>query len=126
MRILLLEPDRKLAAVYTRAFERAGHEVAASGHAQHAVMQADEKRPDVVVLEMQLPGHGGVEFLYEFRSYPEWRHIPVILHTLVPRQSLRLQSEILRRLDAETYLYKPAASLRALVSAVEGAALSPA
>lgn len=59
----------------------AGHSVAHAKTAQQAVFLADEHKPDVVVLEPQMARHNGIEFLYEFKSYPEWQRIPVILLT---------------------------------------------
>lgn len=117
--ILLLEPNQPLANLYRSALERAGYAVATSGCAQDAIFYADEQRPDAVVLELQLPGHSGVEFLYEFRSYADWHGVPAILHTLVPPHNLNLSQAMLDRLDIAAYLYKPAAPLRTLVRTVE-------
>lgn len=117
--ILLLEPNQPLAKLYKSALERAGYEVTISGCAQDAVHNADEKPPDIVILELQLPGHSGVEFLYEFRSYADWHGVPAILHTLVPPQNLNLSQQMMDRLDIAAYLYKPAATLRTLVQTVE-------
>lgn len=119
-RVLLIEPDAVLADVYTCALEREGYRVDWCAHAQDAISAADNKRPDVVVLEMQLAGHGGVEFLYEFRSYPEWRSIPVVLQTLVPPVAVGLSRQQRQLLGISAILYKPAAKLRHLVSAVKG------
>src|SRR5438132_74554 len=88
MHILLIEPDRPQARTLASALQQAGHTVAHAVSAQGAVHLADEQSPDVVVLELQLPQHNGVEFLYEFRSYPEWLHVPVVLHTFVPEREL--------------------------------------
>ena len=118
-RILLVEPNQPLANLYRTALERSGHSVTIRGDAQNAVFAADEETPDVVVVELQLPGHSGVEFLYEFRSYKEWHGIPAILHTLVPPHNLNLSKQMLSHLDIAAYLYKPAASLRTLVYTVE-------
>jgi DNA-binding response OmpR family regulator len=118
MRVLLIEPDKILAETYRQALEQAGHSVSISHTAQSAVHFADESIPDVVVLELQLAGHSGVEFLYEFRSYPEWQHVPLILHTLVPPQALRISEQLLDQLHISAYFYKPSTSLRKLVRAV--------
>lgn len=81
MHVLLVEPDRLLAAAYRAALEEAGHSVVCSRSAQQAVYLADEKAPDVIVLEPQLPRHNGIEFLYELKSYTEWQDVPVIVLT---------------------------------------------
>lgn len=117
MHILLIEPDRLQAANIRAALERAGHSVAHAVSAQGAVQLADEQMPDVAVLELQLAQHNGVEFLYEFRSYSEWLHIPIILHTFVPERELAADT-LQRELGVVCILYKPATSLGQLCAAV--------
>jgi DNA-binding response OmpR family regulator len=118
MNILLIEPDNVLGQTYSQALEQAGHHVRLMHGAQSAVRSADAQKPDIVVLELQLVGHSGVEFLYEFRSYPEWHNVPIILHTMVPPQSLTISEALIEQLRISAYLYKPSTSLRKLVSTI--------
>lgn len=126
MHILLVEPDTLQARTLTAALERDGHSVVHALSAQSAVHGADEQAPDVVVLELQLPQHNGVEFLYEFRSYPEWLHIPVVLHTFVPARELAHAATLHAELGVVRTLYKPATNLAQLCAAVRMAAVSVA
>jgi CheY-like chemotaxis protein len=119
--VLLVEPDRILAKNYLSALKSAGHDVVWRSSGQAAVHAADEVRPDVILLELQMPGHNGLEFLYELRSYPEWQDIAVILLTMVPDMALRSEEPILERLGVKGYLYKPQTKLRHVVLAVERA-----
>lgn len=117
--ILLIEPDKLLAETYAEVLRSEGHDVTVRAGAQAAIMAADETRPDIVVLELQLVEHSGIEFLYEFRSYAEWQSIPVIIHSQVPPAEFMYSREILEReLGAGTYLYKTRTSLRELTRAV--------
>lgn len=122
MNILLIEPDAKLAAIYTQAFTNAGHALRHAQSAQMAVHRADEFTPDVAVLELQLVGHNGVEFMYEFRSYAEWKEIPIVLLTMVAPHSLGITKDLLDQLGIVDILYKPATNLQQLVRAVVEAA----
>lgn len=119
MNVLLIEPDKKLALIYKNALEAAGHKVLAAAHAQQAIHAADILDPQVVVLELQLAKHNGIEFLYEFRSYGEWAKVPIILLTMVTPASLQITNEMMASLGVEDILYKPATNLRQLVDAVE-------
>lgn len=119
MHILLIEPDALQARAIIPTLERAGHSVAHAVSAQAAVLQADRQAPDVVVLELELPRHNGVEFLYEFRSYPEWLHIPIVLHTSVPVQNLAHAATLERELGVRRVLYKPATDLTRLAAVVQ-------
>ena len=117
MKILLIEPDRILARQYVSALKAAGHQVTVAMTGQSAIQAADAQAPELVLVELQLKGHNGVEFLYEFRSYPEWQRIPVIALTLVPERALHgIQAAPLLGLSA--YLYRPQTSLERLVDMV--------
>lgn len=118
-RILLIEPDSALAKVYLQALRQAGYETQRAASAQEAIYCADEVLPDVVVLEVQLAAHSGVEFLYEFRSYPEWRHIPVIINSYTPPQDFTAVMSILTaQLGVRALHYKPQTSLQLLLRSV--------
>ena len=124
MRILLVEPDTLLARTYERALQGAGHTVKVTASAQTAVHLADKWLPDIVILELQLPRHNGIEFLYEFRSYGEWISIPVIIHTFVPLSELMPAVTLRTQLGVQRLLYKPKTSLATLCAVV--AQLAPA
>lgn len=126
-RILLVEPDRLLAQIYQDALRAAGHKVVVAATAQTAIQAADKHRVDVVILELQLVEHSGIEFLYEFRSYPDWQHVPVLLHTQVPPMEFNSSQRLLtEELGVSKYLYKPRTSLRELLRSVHEFSPQPA
>ncbi len=114
MHILLIEPDRLLAATYQTALENAGHSIAHAQSAQQAVYLADEKAPDVIVLEPQLPRHNGIEFLYELKSYTEWQHVPVIVLTVLPPDTIAPFTVLQTQLSVVAVLSKSRTSLEKL------------
>lgn len=119
MHILLIEPDTVLAKIYRQAIEAKNHTVVAVPTAQAAVHAADTRLPDLVVLEMQLVSHSGVEFLYELRSYDDWQDMPVIIHSLVPPGEFIGSWPLLQeQLGVRKYLYKPKTSLAKLLRTV--------
>jgi CheY-like chemotaxis protein len=118
MHIIIVEPDVVLARVYRQLFERNGHSVANVRNAQSAISAADDRRPDVVILEMQLASQSGAAFLYEFRSYADWQYIPLVLHTLTPPDILEPFQKTFKELGVSAQLYKPATSLERLYNTV--------
>ncbi len=120
--ILMLEPDAVLARIYRQALETAGHTIRRSVSAQDGIFQVDTRRPDIVIVELQLVAHSGIEFLYELRSYSEWQKIPVLIHSCIPpiefEDSQQLLKEMLR---VHAYLYKPQTTLQSLLRAVREA-----
>ena len=121
MHVLLVEPDKLQARAIAGVLECNGYTVAHAVSAQAAVHTADEQMPDVVVLELQLPRHNGIEFLYEFRSYTEWLHIPVVLYTFVPERELEAAVALRAELGVAEVLYKPAVTLMQLAAAIRAA-----
>ena len=117
--VLLLEPNTLLAKTYTQALKHAGYSVTHVTGAQAAVDAADKKTPDLVISELNLPQHSGIEFLHEFRSYTEWLNIPVILNTVLTAAQIAPVVEALQRdLGIREILYKPRTSLQDLVRVV--------
>ncbi len=117
--VLLIEPNRLLAEQCTAAMRRRGFDVTVTHTAQAAIYAADQHRPDIVILEILLTSHSGVEFLHEFRSYSEWRTVPVILFSRIPRTELSASDKTLEQLGVSLFLYKPVTSLAKLADRVD-------
>lgn len=101
------------------ALKHDGHTVQVCSSAQTAIFCADDTRPDVVLLELQLVSHSGIEFLYEFRSYPDWHDVPVVITTSVPAGEFSGSWEMLKKqFGVSAYHYKPLMSLKTLVGCV--------
>jgi len=105
MNVLIIEPDGILAKVYQKAMLNTGKNAYIAQTAQKAISMIDELKPSVIILELQLSGHSGIEFLHEFRSYEDWTNIRVIIHSSVPKTSLNLNSRIWKQLGIDKYLY---------------------
>jgi len=113
-RVLLIEPDKPLSDIYRSVLVSDGYTVDACAHAQDAVHAADDNRPDIVVLELQLAAHNGIEFIYEFKSYTEWQDIPIVVHSIIPPAAFGMNPRMQRLCGIKHYLYKPATSLKRL------------
>ena len=113
--VLLLEPDRLLAELVKQYFVEANYKVSAHSDPQAAISQADHQIPDTVIIELQLAGRSGVEFLYEFRSYPEWQDIPVIIFTSLSAEGLANYEKVFKELNIAACLYKSTTSLEQLL-----------
>lgn len=114
-RVLIVEPDCILAKAYAAALSDFVVQYVCT--AAEAIAAADAKQPDVVVLEPRLARNNGVEFLYEFRSYGEWRDVPVILITSQPDAFLPHTDTF----GIVAVLEKSATSLHAVADAVRSA-----
>lgn len=115
--ILLLEPDAKLGSLYKEILSK-DFDVEHCRMSFDAISILDKKTIDIVVLELQIALHNGIEFLYEMRSYSEWQNIPVILHTNVSPQWYENCGTLKDQLNITAYLYKPVTKLHMLRTAV--------
>jgi two-component system response regulator ResD len=115
-RVLVVDDEPTIAEIVSRYLERAGYEtrVAADGHA--ALAHASTWHPDLVVLDLMLPGLDGLEVMRLLREGGGPR-VGVILLTAKGEQSDRIDG---LRLGADDYVVKPfsPAELVARVDAV--------
>jgi DNA-binding response OmpR family regulator len=118
LNILLVEPDKVLARTVQGALEAAGHVVHWQAEAQAAVHALDEGGIHAIILELQLAAHNGIEFLHELRSYQEWEHIPVVIHTVLPRLAPAMGQASWEELGVADYLYTPHTPLKHLVQTI--------
>lgn len=117
--ILLVEPDTVLAKTYAAALTNNGHHILRAQDAQSAINATDVVRPDCIVLEVRLPGHNGIEFLYELRSHTDWQDIPVIVLSQLSLDRVGLDETKMNELGVGAFCYKPDTSLTTLNVLVE-------
>lgn len=103
--VLLIEDDLFLRELYLQALQQAGFIVQVAQDAQEGLDLLDEYGADLLVLDLMLPAHGGIEALHELQSHSDWQSIPVVVLSSVPRQ--RFVSADLKQLGVKHYLYKP-------------------
>ena len=70
-RVLVVEDEQSLAKVVASYLERDGHEVACAFDGPSAVAAAREGDPDVVVLDLGLPGLDGIEVCRQIRTFTD-------------------------------------------------------
>ena len=116
--ILILEPDHLLAGSLEHYFASANMTTSIHSDPQMAISSADRRRPDIVVAELQLAGRSGVEFLYEFRSYPDWQDLPAIIFINFHPEQMTEYAGVLDELNIQTCLYKTTSGLPELLQSV--------
>jgi len=82
----------------------AGFEVATATNGREALTEARRLRPDLVVLDVMMPGMDGPTLLKRMRAHPELANIPVIFMTAKVNAH---ESERLRELSAIGVIAKP-------------------
>ncbi len=96
------EPDISALVAYHLARETYRVRTAASG--PEALRAAEVERPDLIILDLMLPGMSGLQVLEELRKRPETQEIPVILLTARREEQDRIAG---LRQGADDYVAKP-------------------
>ncbi|MCA1700107.1 MAG: response regulator transcription factor, partial [Actinobacteria bacterium] len=114
--ILVVDDEPTIAEVVARYLERAGYSTRSVGDGKQALELARADPPDLVVLDLMLPGIGGLELLRRLRER-ERERVPVVILTAKDHPSERVTG---LRLGADDYMVKPfsPAELVARVDAV--------
>ena len=104
-RVLLIDDDDDIREVAALAFESAGEfEVATADGGDAGVEQALRTRPDVVLLDVMMPGIDGPSTLARLRAHQETRAVPVIFLTAKVQAS---DKRTLLALGAQGIIAKP-------------------
>jgi CheY-like chemotaxis protein len=77
--VLLCDDDPSVRAVIGSVLERQGYQVLSVASGQEAVEQAIVQQPDVILLNLMMPGMDGWETLAVLKQQPETQTIPVII-----------------------------------------------
>ncbi len=81
MRILLVEDHEEIWDFLSRRLKRRGFEVALAADGQQGIDAAGTERPDVILLDMNLPTMDGWTVAGHLKRDPQTSHIPIIALT---------------------------------------------
>jgi type II secretory ATPase GspE/PulE/Tfp pilus assembly ATPase PilB-like protein/CheY-like chemotaxis protein len=116
-KVLLVEDEEPLRKVMRDLLEREGYAVAEAADGVAALDQVDRVAPDVIMLDLNLPGLDGYHVLQQLRSRPATNRIPVIVLTAKGDEDNEVR---VFQLGADDFLTKPfrARALSARLDAV--------
>ena len=102
--VLVVEDEDALSTLLQYNLEKEGYDVTVAGDGEEALIQVDERLPDLLVLDWMLPKVSGIEVCRRLRSRPETRNVPIIILTARGEETDRI-----RGLDtgADDYVVKP-------------------
>ncbi|HEU4569822.1 MAG TPA: response regulator transcription factor [Gemmatimonadales bacterium] len=103
-RILVVDDEPDITALVAYHLAKAGHRVSTASNGPDALKAAREERPDIVILDVMLPGLSGYDVLEELRRREETRDVGVILLTARREEPDRIRG---LSLGADDYLTKP-------------------
>jgi two-component system phosphate regulon response regulator PhoB len=123
-RILIIEDERGLTQSLSWYFNREGYETHVAHDGQEGLRKAQTLLPDVILLDIMLPGLSGLEVCQQVRAGERTREIPIIMITA---KSEETDQVVGYSIGADDYVPKPfsnkvlLAKVKALLRRVEGA-----
>lgn len=103
-RILVVEDERDIAALVAYHLTREGYRVRTVGGGPEALEAVAHDRPDLIILDIMLPGHSGYDVLVELRDSAGASDIPVVVLTARRDEPDRVKG---LELGADDYVTKP-------------------
>ena len=79
--ILLVEDDEVARYLVVQAFKPSGAYIAEARNGIEGLEMARFERPDLIVLDLNMPGANGFQVLEDLKADPETAHIPVVIYT---------------------------------------------
>ena len=115
-RILVVEDNDRNRKLVRDVLRHAGFEVVEAHTGEQGVELARESPPDLVLMDLQLPGIDGTEAFRQIREAPSTAAVPIVALTAF---AMRADQERVSRAGFDGYLIKPL-SVRALPEQVRG------
>lgn len=121
-KVLIIDDDQAMVAALKDGLEFIGLEVAVAYDGLQGVLMAHEARPDVVLLDFNLPAGGGAGVYERLRSSLDTCRIPVVFATAVKVEEVQAQI----RPGPQTYFLRKPVSLEQMRGVLERILGAPA
>jgi len=105
-KLLLVEDEPTAIRITKYALERAGYEVLVAGNGPEGLRKAREERPDLIILDVMLPGLDGFQVCLDLRAHSQTSGIPILM---LSAKAAKSDSDTGLKVGADSYLAKPAA-----------------
>lgn len=102
--ILVVEDDCDIGQLIVHYLERAGHQATLVVNGTDGLAQVRQRKPDVVVLDLMLPGMDGLEVCRAIRGEADTADVPIIMLTARAEEADRVSG---LELGADDYITKP-------------------
>lgn len=103
-RILLVEDDASSAAILSQVLSSVGNDVEIADDGRQALSKIEEFNPDIILMDLQMPGRDGFELARLIRMNPRRVHLPIIMMSGLSDREVRLRAA---HCGADDFVAKP-------------------
>ena|SRR5579859_566018 len=104
-RILIVEDDGAMRKVLHAQLRTAGYDAIPVADAVVAFAEIRKQPPDLILLDLGLPGGGGLNLMQRLQSIPKYAVIPIVVVSAQPR-STGIEAEVIDK-GAAAFFEKP-------------------
>ena len=104
-KILVIEDDPVVARLMQYTLTKHGYEVQTASNGLEGLRKARQERPDLIILDVMLPGIDGYEICHRLRAEPRTSAIPIMIYSAKGQEDDLAAGQ---RVGANDYLMKPA------------------
>jgi DNA-binding response OmpR family regulator len=87
-RILVIDDERVIHSFLKAVFEKQGYRVTSAVDALQGPLMAKQLTPDLIVLDIALPGGGGYKVFERLRMMKETTSIPILVYSALPKDEV--------------------------------------
>jgi len=109
--VLVVEDDERIVHICQNVLGASGYRIKSAANAEEALNTIQSERPDLIILDLMLPGRDGLEFLSEIRKIEAVSRVPVIILTALGDLKTKIKGFYI---GADDYLVKPVSSMELL------------
>lgn len=114
--IFLIEDDPSLSKIYSQRLAKEGFKVSIAAEGTEGLRRARNENPDLIILDLILPGISGFEALRQLKADQKTKDIPTIVLTILEQEEDVKEA---LRLGAASYLFKSETALDDLAEIVK-------
>ena len=80
-KVLVIDDEPEITDIVQTFLTESGYHVEVENQSENAMARAKEAKPDIILLDIMMPGKDGYGLCQEFKQDPELSHVPVIFLT---------------------------------------------
>ena len=104
-KILVIEDDPIALRLIRYTLEHEGYRVATAPNGLEGIRKAQEEEPDLLILDIMLPGIDGFEICHRLRAEHQTAHLPILM---LSAKAQEIDKATGMKVGADDYLIKPA------------------
>ena len=113
-KVLIVEDEETIQRLFKDVLEKVGYKIIIAGDGEQGVQLASKEKPDLILMDVQMPVKDGLEATKEIKGNPLTNNIPVVALTAL---AMKGDEERIRAAGCDDYISKPV-QIRALLEKV--------